>query len=254
MIVPPRAAAFVLMALATLAGACSEDAITPPRAGTFYGLMGSMGNGHARPLVVMDDNGNPTSVGVALSENALNGLPDTATQLGISLPPGSFTTGYDHVEIDWHPQGHPSTPFTAPHFDIYFFTISFGTRDGITGTGSDSARATMPPSAPAIPPGYVAAPPVVPNVGMRWVDTSGPEFHGKPFERALSYGFYAGSMAFAGPMITRNYLLSQPNISATMPLPAAFPQRDRYYAAKYSIHFDAGTREYVIMLDGLVRR
>ncbi|MEP6833652.1 MAG: DUF5602 domain-containing protein [Gemmatimonas sp.] len=82
-------AAALLTAAALVAVACTDDATQPNLAGTRYGVSQALGAGTARTYVTLDAAGNPTSVGVALSEAALTNLP-----------------------------------MTLPHFDFHFYNVS----------------------------------------------------------------------------------------------------------------------------------
>ena len=111
-----------------------------------YGAPMAMGNGQARTYVVVDErSGHPVEVGVALSAQALEGLPifspDHAPgthgayrEYLLELPAGN-PTPYRFVEVDWNPHGHGG-PYTAPHFDFHFYRVPVATRnDSAFGNG-----------------------------------------------------------------------------------------------------------------------
>jgi hypothetical protein len=90
-----RSLALVVLALAGLAWSRSKE---PQDYGTMdgaqlrYGAAIQMGKGEARTYVVRDQKtGDPVEVGVALTEGALQGLPETAS-LG-TLRPGRVLHG-----------------------------------------------------------------------------------------------------------------------------------------------------------------
>jgi hypothetical protein len=74
-----RRAALLLAVAATgvLAVACNDDSKAPNNARIAYGASQVLGNGTARTYVSLNAAGQPVSIGVALSEAALNNLPMT---------------------------------------------------------------------------------------------------------------------------------------------------------------------------------
>ena len=223
-----------------------------PTAGTFYGPTSPLGNGTARSFVKVGPAGNPTAVGVVFTEKALElaGLPRTNREFLLPLPSQGLTTPFTHVTLDWNPAGHPPPGvYTLPHFDVHFYMLTPAERAAITG-----ASGAETPAPQFIPTDYVSIPGVVPTQGVHWFDPTSPEFQpGGTFTRTFIYGFYKGKMNFMEPMVTRDFLLTKPNVSVPLKLPAAYPKPGRY-PTRYSITYDAGTKAYTIALDAMVRR
>ncbi|MGH7592435.1 MAG: DUF5602 domain-containing protein, partial [Gemmatimonadales bacterium] len=202
-------------------------------------------------------NGTPIELGVALSQAAMDGLP-TAPQMGgyeylLSLPPGN-TTQYQVVGLNWNPTGHPPPMvYTVPHFDFHFYMQSLADRNAID--PSDPSFATKAASLPTADfrlAGYVADPPVnaIPHMGLHWTDSNAPEFHGQTFTRTFITGSWNGQFTFFEPMVTRAYLLTDPNDSVPV---ASAPQRaiSGYYPTAYRVSWDQAKAEWRIGLAGL---
>jgi hypothetical protein len=240
----------------------------------------ALGNGRARTYVVVDGTtGNPTEVGVALSEAALEGLPETSPDHGpgthgpyseylLELPARN-PTPYRFVELDWNPQGHGG-PYTAPHFDFHFYRVPLATRNEIDlGAADFAGRAARLPAPEEIPAGYVSthvllnttpAGMTVPRMGLHWVDLASPELppQSKPFTSTFIVGSWDGQVIFDEPMITRDFILAHKADTSTV-RSVPVPQAQRYlpagyYPASYEIAWDARAREYRIALTGLTRR
>jgi hypothetical protein len=262
-------------ALLGLVGLAASGALEarPLTARVVYGNAKSLGNGSARVFVTLDEHKKPASIGVAITESAMSGLPTTpvpptpsAATLTLDLPKEAKGTGYDHVMLDWNPNGHePDHVYTHPHFDFHFYTISEKEQMSIMPTSPDfDKRASRVPDAKFAPPGYVAAytlmnasPPAatIPMMGLHWIDGAAHELHGQMFTTTFLWGSYDGKFIFIEPMITKAYIESAkaaPSNELVMPLgaPAKY-QHPGYYPASYAVRYDAAAKEYRISLDGL---
>ena len=245
-----------------------------------YGNAVKLGNGLARTYLLTDARtGKPTEVGIALSEQALEGLPQHLPAPGpgahgpyseylLELPSGN-PTQYRFVELDWNPHGHGG-PYTAPHFDFHFYRVPLATRNEIDLASPDfAAKAARLPADEEIPAGYVSshvllnttpAGMTVPRMGLHWLDLKSPELppSNKPFTTTFIVGSWDGEVIFDEPMVTRDFILAQRTGAATaaaIPVPAA----KRYvpagfYAASYGIKWDKAAKEYRIALQGLTAR
>jgi len=237
----------------------SEKKLLPTGAALFTGAAQPVGQGAVRPWVKLDENGNPTAIGVTFDEGALEGLPADAPagKLGseyvFALPPEAGV--FDHVLLNWNPHGHqPSKVYDVGHFDFHFYTISRQAREQITATGDDLARTQRRPSAEFVPEGYIYAPnSEEPQMGAHWVDPASHEFHGHDFTRSFLYGSYDGRLIFFEPMITKAYLLTKPDVTEPLKLPARY-DKSGYYPTRYSVKYDAAKKEYTVALEGMTLR
>lgn len=255
------------MAATTLTMACSDSAslsensalsraaVGPAGTHRQYGTPVKVGNGMARAYIVLND-GVPSEMGIALTEQALDGLPaptggfpDTHSYL---LPlPAQNPTPYELVELDWNPGGHPPPMvYTVPHLDFHFYTISRAERDAIVPGPDFGAKGGNLPPVEFRPAGYVADPMGVPQMGVHWTDPASPEFNGMPFTSTFIYGSWDGHFTFAEPMVTRAYLLTHPDTIGTIPVPTAF-EEPGYHPTSYRVMFDQRAKEYRVAITGL---
>jgi len=227
---------------------CDSDAIAPETAQELDGPAVAVGSGTARAFVVMDG-GTARSVGIALTDDALQGLPSTMTEWQLALPAGTTARPWDHMTLDWNPQGHEPTPiYGVPHFDFHFYTISPAEQTSIAGGPDTTTVASQ-----YVPANYASQVVSVPQMGVHWADTLAAEFHGHPFDQTLIYGFYRGRMVFMEPMVTRAYLQSGADLQRAVPQPAAF-QTAGAYPTRFSIRHDAAAHRILVSLDSLTAR
>jgi len=237
-----------------LLASCSKDEV---KSKTYVAAPVNIGNGSAHTFITNDANDKPTTIGIRLTEDALNGLPTEGDpNMGgelpgymMDLPAEANGSGFNHSEMDWNPHGHePLFAYGVPHFDFHFYMITPEEQAEVI-PGPD----TIPVDPKYIPKNYISGVMAVPDMGTHWVDTTSAEFTGKPFTITFIYGFYHGNMTFLEPMITRDYLLTKPNITVPIKQPQAF-QKHGYYPTQMHLWFDDKTKEYVVALEGLTYR
>jgi hypothetical protein len=245
----------LMLSAVSRASACDECALR--KSGVYMGQYTLMGNGTLRSWVKYEK-GKPSSLGVTFSEKALSGLKTKlpgkmpAMEYQLALPKEAKVTGFDHISLDWVPQGHvPKGVYDKPHFDIHFYMMSPSQRKKITAAGKDFAVCTKQPEARFLPAGYIAPPDTaVPFMGLHAIDAASPELKGQPFEKTFIYGYYNGQMSFIEPMVALDYLRTKPNLSTPIKRPVSYPQAG-FYPSRYSIRYDATREEYTVSLDGL---
>ena len=273
-----RSMALVVLALAGLAWSKSKsvDHDTATGARLRYGAPIALGKGEARTYVLRDEKtGNPVEVGVALTEDALQGLPQSGQHGGnghehyasyIMELPANHGTPYRFVELDWNPKGHGG-PYTAPHFDFHFYRVPLAEHDAIDPTRPDYARqAAAFPAADELPKGYVSshllmkldpAQAAVPKMGLHWIDTNSPELppSNQPFTATFIIGSWGGKVIFDEPMITRDFILAHRDrisVGTTIPVPASARYAPAgFYMDSYKVSFDRAAGEYRVALTGL---
>lgn len=217
----------------------------------FFGPAQHLGLGVVRSTVRMNRDGTPESIGVRLSEKVLERLPEHPVILTLTLPNKAAGLAFDHIDLDWNPQGHePQGLFTVPHFDVHFYTVSEEYKMSIT----DLEKAANYPEAEYIPEGYQHPPdflPVqlVPYMGVHWTH----ETEAPPFTHTFIYGSYDGSFIFMEPMVTVDYLVNEADGT---PFPIAQPEKHAlegyYYPTTYSMDYDSKRKEYIIEMAGMV--
>jgi len=225
----------------------------------FAGDPVAVGNGQARVIVVDGSNGTPTSVHVVLDGHALEGLPQATAdreswEYVLPMPTTGPRTGYDHIGLDWNPDGHrPAGVYTVPHFDVHFYLISTAEQQAITFTGSARERAIAPPDPSLVPVGYVVPPDTAEErMGLHGLDPASGEFHGKPFTYTFLYGYHDRRLVFVEPMITLAYLRTRADVIVPVKTPAAY-SLPGYYPTRYRMGYDASRDEYHVALLGLRR-
>lgn len=298
-------AAAALVALVAL-GACTDSSAragSPPSGDptvvsepAVYSRNGSavrVGKGFASAYVLYDrETDAPLEIGVALDEQAMEGLPGPNPQLKamsasghehvdnhvymLTLPDGGAPP-FEFVELDWNPGGHePPGIYDEPHFDFHFYLVPPSARAAIVPSDPDFQRKAemLPPElqrapfyAMAAPPGAPA--PAVPLMGVHWIDVRSPELQkmlGKPeawrpFTTTFIYGSWEGSFHFLEPMITRSYIMSKkagtrPEATdevIAIPTPPEVSETG-YYPSAYRIAWDAEAKVYRVALTDLERR
>ena len=228
--------------------------VNPAAARVYTGTPSPVGNGFARVAVATNASGIPTSVSLILDAKALQGLPQpTATQheweYVMAMPRSAPATGYDHVALNWNPEGHPPQGvYSVPHFDIHFYVISRADQAAVTFKGNEAGPGLAPPNPRLVPTGYVIPPDTaVEHMGVHGINPGGPEFHGKPFTHTFIYGYYRSHMIFVEPMVTLSYLKTLPDVTTAVVTPATY-SAPGYYPTKYRIGYDREHGHYSITL------
>lgn len=254
-----------------------------------YGTPQKIGNGQVRTYIVLDQKnaGVPLEVGVALSEDAMEGLPApmgmsgtdkknphmNMTMLLLDLP-AQNPTPYKFVQFDWNPVGHePAGVYDLPHFDFHFYTVGKDVRASILPSDPQYAQkaANFPGAeyrAPfyidaATPAGITPAMATVPQMGLHWLDVRSPELQGmagnpagfKPFTKTFIYGSWDGQFIFDEPMITRAYIMEKRSTTDAAVRDEIIPVSTApkyspagYYPSAYRIAWDAQAKEYRVSL------
>lgn len=218
---------------------------------TINGEKMSLGNGNVYSYAVTSENGIPQSLGIALTEEALNGLSTVDQTFMIPLPTGVEIPPYKYVMINWNPHGHePENIYGLPHFDFHFYALSDLKREAISCMGDDAAICTKMPEANYLPKYYIPTPAGVPQMGWHWLDSRSPELNGKRFTSTFIDGFYNGKMIFVEPMITREFLLSKTYLYQELSMPKNYYYRG-YYPGAYVVKYDSDKKVYRIILKNL---
>lgn len=223
------------------------------RVRTFYGPAIPMGRGVGRAWVAVNNEGEPVSIGVNISEQAAMHQPEEHVEYVLELPQAAAAIPFDHVTLGWNPHGHfPPGVYDVPHFDVHFNMIDNATRVAIPGIPPPYMDPAVPPQ--YVPSGYVQTPGVEPAMGAHWVDILSAEFQpGGIFTNTLILGSFNADVIFWEPMVTLQYLMSHPDDVRPVRQAAAY-QVSGYYPTTYSVLFNESPDEFTISLDGLVFR
>lgn len=208
-----------------------------------------LGAGSAYSWVKLNADGQPQSIGITFTDDALAKLPQKDTELALALP-SADGLAFKTAVIDWNPQGHPPPHvYDVPHFDFHFYVIDEATRMAIGSKGDPAPK----PDTTLVPAGFITDGETVPAMGMHYVPQSAPEFHGKPFTQVPIYGYANGKLAFVEAMVTRAYLLDEQSVDAVLDQPAKY-EASGYYPTRYAVSHDATRHEYTVELSGFTKQ
>lgn len=218
---------------------------------TYMGPVNDVGNGYAWSFVKFNNDGGLEAIGVRFTEEALYGLSqDHMSKNTLLLPEEAEGIVYDHVDLEWNPEGHPPLGiYNIPHFDIHFYMITVAEKMQIT----DPILGEVLPDAIYWPETYFPTPGIVPMMGKHWLSGAADELNGQVFDHTFIYGSYNGDFIFYEPMVTRDYLLQKTSDTFNIFQPAAF-ERSGYYPTTYSINYNAVAQEYTVVMEGMVLR
>jgi hypothetical protein len=221
----------------------------------YYGEAVSVGSGSMRTWIKTDNSGKPVSIGCTISESAIASLPASDTMFMLMLPMMSggmnmtMPAPFDHIEVSWAPNGDAgSTVFNHAHLDCHFYTIKSSSQMSIM-MGMDTTAI----DANYFPQNCMTDHEVEANMGMHVYDTLSAEYHGVPFDHTFMYGFYQGNMTFIETMCAKSFLDAKSSYTGDISQPVAFKVAG-YYPHKYSVSYNAGSKEYAYSLDELTAR
>src|SRR5690348_11264640 len=112
----------------TLLFSCKKN---DEKGGTFNGPNVTIQHGKGWSWIKLDANGNPQQLGLTINDAAINSMPLGTGNTGeahehettniLPLHPTAKTvTPFDHLEVDWNPNGHePVGIYDKPHFDFH---------------------------------------------------------------------------------------------------------------------------------------
>jgi hypothetical protein len=218
------------------------------------GQVRNLGRGTVRSWMRVDGAGKPAAIGVTLTEAALTNLPSSGSELVLLLPQQAEVTAFNHIGLNWNPQGHPPPGiYGVPHFDVHFYTISQQERKSIN-LNDGGTKMYRDPDPQYLPQDYVLSPGSGdPGQGSHWEDQAAPELNGEPFTYTFIYGYYDGQLTFLEPMVTRAFLKTNSTVIADIKQPAAFA-KPGLYPTQYQVTHSSLFREFSISLEGLTSR
>jgi hypothetical protein len=241
--------------LALCMASCKKDKADQQDRNIAYGNTITIGSGQARSYLANKNNSNQMELGIEMDAGCLQGLPAAESNFLIDLPSDALAlTPYRHISMDWTPHGHgPASVYDKPHFDIHFFMIGRDAQNAID--VNDPAMQRVPDST-FMPSFYIPEPLGISKMGKHWVDATSPELNPvnpAPFTTTMVYGTYDAKVVFLEPMITRAYLLSQPDTAINIRQPQSFAVSG-HYPNRYKIRFDKSANKiYVALIDFLLK-
>jgi len=256
----------------------------PETGGRILGQYAAVGKGTITSYAEFTDAEAPSAIGIVYSAGALDGLPTSHSdehhcfdrdadgtvdrtmeclashEAVIPLPDaaaGRADMPFKWVLFNWNPVGHiPPGVYDVPHFDVHFyiqpiaevFAIEVGP------CGPEFVRCDQfelgkkPLPANFAPPDYQDVEAVAPAMGNHLIDVTGPEFNGDEWKRSFIFGLYDGAVTFYEEMLTRAYLLSQPDVCNPIKSPPAVGLSG-FYPTQSCIRYDSSTGEYTVSLE-----
>jgi hypothetical protein len=225
---------------------------------TYYGRPVSFGGGVVRTYVTIAKDSTPTALGIEIPAKAFSNLPQIMSGLTLQFPDEARNLPFQYLNMDWNPQGHePDHIYTVPHFDFHFYlqspeatkAIKPGSCQGLDCEAYRRAMKDVPVR--YRPADYRNVGAVVPQMGNHLIDPASPEFNNQPFTRTFLYGTYDGRVIFYEPMLTLQYLQSQPNEYLELKQATDYAQSG-YYPTRYSVRYDPSQEVYRISLERFV--
>ncbi len=210
---------------------------------TLLGPEVRVGNGTARMFVDLGTGGEPHTIGISLTENALNGL---ATHMNTTSrcfdKNGDGVVGHGECLVDYEatlalPQGA-----AALQLPFRWSTVNW------------NPEGHAPPAPPErhAPAGYIDVGASVAAMGNHLIDAKDPELADPSlgFSHTFIYGTYDGKVIFLEPMVSRAFLAARPDDCRPIRTAAAYSTTG-YYPTSYCVRYDLASATYRITLEGL---
>ncbi|MBC9719452.1 hypothetical protein H9Y04_43795 [Streptomyces sp. TRM66268-LWL] len=275
----------------TTASEMLHDTLAYPGPCAVYGAPSTpLGAGSLRAYAQIVD-GSPQSVGVVFPRSVLSALPTDPTdgrhcydtdndqtldphtecigghERPLALP--SQLTNLPQMPLRWamvnyNPAGHgPPHIYDTAHFDFHFYlqprekvqAIRMGPC-GVVINCDDHATATEPIPARHLPLDYRDRGFAEARMGNHLVDSTAPEWHGRPLTHTFIYGAYAGEITFLEPMLTQAWLEGlSTGTNPTGCHPIKQPrqwQAPGAYLQDYCVRFRANRCDYTVSLENFL--
>jgi hypothetical protein len=257
--------------------------------GRVAGQSWAIGNGTVGTYAEFTNDRAPSVIGVVYSAAALEGLPTSnsdqhhcfdrdangtvdvtaeciATHETVMPLPDAVATRADipfkWVLFNWNPMGHiPPGVYDVAHFDVHFYIESianvFAIKDGPCGPEfvqcDQFEIAKKPLPANYMNPDFQNVDGVAPAMGNHLIDLTGPEFNGETWTRNWIFGVYDGKITFYEEMLTREYMLSNPNVCDPIKSPPAVAVSG-FYPNQVCIRYDSASGEHTVSMEDFAYR
>jgi len=229
---------------------------------TFYGPEVHLGDGKMRSFIRMTHDDVPKEVGLEITSGLFENLPTAYLDLHIPLHrKANEVTPYDHLEVDWMPNGHPPAYFQLPHFDIHFYMMTEEEQMMVpapnpSNTSMTSTAAFGKPSPGVLPADYTIPSAAVTMMGRHWLDKFASVLAplNQTFTHQFIYGTFDNKVVFLEPMVTRAFLLSGTDVHNTIKQPTIFNPTGTYYPTRYNIYREEVSGKVYVTLDQFVLR
>lgn len=240
----------------------SLNAQGKPVSNTFYGPQVQLGDGHMRSWIRISPEEVPEEIGLEMTAGLFQNLPASYVDLTLPLHHKALeVTPYDHINVDWMPNGHPPGYFQQPHFDIHFYMMTEEEQMAIPPPRPGNTNLALPdsfgtPPAGVLPVDYIVPSAAVAQMGRHWLDRYASVLppSNLPFKHEFIYGTWNRKVVFLEPMVTRAFLLSGEPVHKTIKQPATYSPTGTYYPTQYNIYTNATTGRVYVSLGQFVMR
>jgi hypothetical protein len=251
------------------------DVSASPQEQLIFGEQKAIGEGSVRSWVKLDRNQNPISIGISLTDAAVDTAPPnddappgqdgikTQLQDGIGHQTFEYEVAipnipaakipFTHVGVNWNPYGHgPQGIFTPAHWDIHFYTIDAAYRRRISQYTDVQKRISdkQPPKGFTNTDYQLAPGTAEPRMGSHTADFSSPELAPGKFQNIFIYGIHNGKVIHWEPMLSNDFLKTVTSDTRPIKLPELYVKCG-YYPNTYSVKHDTESHAYLISLDNL---
>lgn len=259
-----------------------------------YGQSAPRGEGTMTAYSQTDDDGVPTSVGIAFTADVLEGLPYDPPTDGLWCfdknddgevdPMGECAGGYEdalelgesfkqdvdspftYVLTNWNPHGHmPPGVYDRAHFDVHFYMgpnedrldIRVGPCEVLVHCDDYPLGKDLPDDT-YLHEDFADLDAVEPAMGNHLVDLTGPEHNGEPFTHTFIYGVWDDEVTFYEPMVTHEWYtgLVEGDIEDQC-FALKLPeawQESGWYPTEYCMRYRENRQELTTSLEGFVHR
>lgn len=205
-------------------------------------------DGVVQSYATTNPQGNLSSLGVYMNDDALAAFDEDNLDNHLSLPSSVDTHQFTFVGFHYNPEGHPPPDvYTVPHYDFHFYMVPEEVVENIvTGPATfDVPDAQIPTDFQRLPvidsdgDGEPDTPLVEGEMGEHLLDTTGAEFQPDgSFTHTNIYGAYdtdgdgTGRLTFVEPMVTTEFIdgLDEEQV-VEMKTPDVYPVADDYPTA-----------------------
>lgn len=244
----------------------------------------SLGEGYVSSFAEVNACGQPTAIGVAITQAAVDTLPterndgqlcwdlngdglqDRNTECGwghgrVLYLPRLNNVPFTYILFNWATFGHgPVHVFDKPHFDVHIYVNDNLERLAIRPgpcpsfiNCDDKEKALKPLPENFFPTGfeYQIGGAAQGYMGNHIVDLDDPVHSGGPLTHLFAYGSYDGHLTFWEPLVTASFLQTQPNECREVAQPPEF-EKAGFYPLKFCTRYRPLRRDYVITIEDFV--
>ena len=204
-----------------------------------------LGNGHVKAFVKVDESQNLTSIGVRISETALDEIQVTkqhSFSYLIDLPEVEGFAPFDHIALDWIFNEQNSQDIKPTHLGVQFYTIMLAERLLIT-EDEENPHA----DAALIPKNYSPSRETKEGAGTYWTDMNIVKNEEIDYNHSVLYGSHSGELTFVAPTVSIDFLRSKKAIHSSVSSAVELGKTEFSYE-EYVVYFDEQTREYIVSI------